>query len=421
MNKTDDTISLDENYNLLTKDVGEKLILGILQWPSTKKEIEDIYNNNEIAKKHGITVKVIGSRNEESSQDENNTRCIFDVLVQGDNNESFKTYISYDIPNKMVKEDEEEKKLKRRENVKLIIMFIASIMAFKIGFIDLTMKQITPVQIEEATNSDDTTKKEEQGNFSYYLLNRKTKSMISKKNEDNSFNDNIYDNLMTTLFVMEKLTLNQREKTVTVTSSELSKVSNLEYTINLVEGEEITINCLLDALLLVSAEDAREVLKAEVEKVTGESYEEMLEKKEQLVFQKEQFSNARKLSVLMDYVINRSYIGNSFKGIVSKENYVKPITNKCKAEVIFEKMFKTEFMEREGIHIYCIYAKDNGKGACMLFCAENKDKQQIIGTVYSDNTNKNDMQSMITQLIREGFELLQAQDEIGENEGEDRS
>ena len=211
------------------------------------------------------------------------------------------------------------------------------------------------------------------------------------------------------------------KKTVTVTSSELANVGNSEYTINLVEGEEITINSLLDALLLVSADDAREVLKTEVEKVTGESYETMLEKKEQFVFQGQQFSNAKKLSVLFDYVINRSYIGNWFKNIVKQQEYVKPITNTCKSEVHFRKMFESSFMEKEGINIYCIYAKDNGKGACMLFCAENRENKQIIGTVYSDNTSKNEMQKELTKLIHKGFELLKIQDGIGENDGEDRS
>lgn len=407
------------------------------QLPSTKKDLQKLLDRYIRKNNFNITATVLdcertkapeslevpdGKGKTKTISTANSTICEFTVVFQGENTSTL-DYLSFSIPNEYVKEDETEKEQRIIGNVKVGLMFIVSLMLF-VGTTRFMLNQITPFQTErEATNFDDTTAKEgEKGNFSYYLLNRKTKTLILKKDEDKSFNDTIYDNLITALMVLEKLKLSEMEKTVTVDSSELSKVGNSEYKINLVAGEEITVNSLLDALFVTSAEDAREVLKSELEKVTGESYEALLEKKEQMIFQNEQFSNAEKLTTLLDYIMNRSYVGGLFKNRVGQQEYIKPPTNKCKGAVHFDKMFKSTFMEKEGIHIYCIYAKEsNGKGACILFCAENSDNQQLIGTVYSDNTNKKEMQEMVTNLIRDGFKWIKTQDGIGENDGEDRS
>lgn len=217
------------------------------------------------------------------------------------------------------------------------------------------------------------------------LLETNTGKVLYEKNADEKIYPASITKLMTAILVVEHCEL---DEIATVSENAVVSVPSGYVNANLQVGEELTVEDLLHAMLIPSANDAANVL---AEHVGGsiESFSSMMNTKAKELgctgsnftnpsglHEKEHYTTARDLSLIAKEAISN----NTIKKIIGTTNYTLPKTNKYTKS---NRMFTTtNYMKRKELSKYycdyCIGGKTgytgDAKNCVVEFSRERRNK-----------------------------------------------
>lgn len=301
--------------------------------------------------------------------------------------------------------------------------------------INLKPKKQETITLEEDSKTQEKLKDETKPNveqprsstdeLSMCLIDPKSGSILYEKDCDKKMNMASTTKIMTAILGLENC--DDLTKEITVTKEEIQDINYSEYTnIGLQEGEKIRYDEVIKGLAIHSACEACKVVAKETENYikqkTGKevNFIDLMNKKAKEIGMentnwtntygestKEHYTSTKDMCKLMLYCMNQSPAKNSFKKYFGHtSDYIKPVTNKNPNEIVYRNTTNNSLMSGEGYTLYGKTGYTDQAEQCWVFCAEDKQGNQIMGAVLS-GANKSTIANDVQELIRYGFKCLQ--------------
>ena len=221
------------------------------------------------------------------------------------------------------------------------------------------------------------------------LMESSTGKVLYEKNANEVRYPASTTKIMTAILVLESCEL---DDVATVSHNAIYSIPADYVTSNLREGEELTIEQLLNVLLIPSANDAAIVLAEHVSGSVAKFADLMNEKAKELgcknthfvnpngIHNKEHVSTSYDLALITKYAMRNS----KFREIIKKTKYTLPATNKYKkADRTFNTTNNLLLKDSEYYYPNCIGVKTGytGEAGNCLVSAASKDGMEVIAVV----------------------------------------
>ncbi len=242
------------------------------------------------------------------------------------------------------------------------------------------------------------------------LMESSTGKVLYEKNANEVRYPASTTKIMTAILVLENCEL---DDVATVSHNAIYSIPADYVTSNLREGEELTIEQLLNVLLIPSANDAAIVLAEHVSGSVAKFADLMNEKAKELgcknthfvnpngIHNKEHVSTSYDLALITKYAMENS----KFREIIKKTKYTLPATNKYKkADRTFKTTNNLLLKDSEYYYSNCIGVKTGytGEAGNCLVSAASKDGMEVIAVVLGGEfTNKG-----LSEKFLDSIELL---------------
>lgn len=249
---------------------------------------------------------------------------------------------------------------------------------------------------------------------SAFLMERSTGNVLYEKNAEKKMYPASTTKILTAIIAIENCDLNE---IATVSQNAISLVPKGYSNAGLVAKENLTIEDLLYALMLNSANESANVLAEHISGSISEFSKLMNEKAKEIgcinsnfvnangMHDENHYTTAADLALIANYCMNNE----TFRKIVSTTTYELPNTNIIKAQRIMKNTNMLIFENSKYYYEYAIGVKTgftSQAGNCLVTCS-SKDGIELIGVTLKAGTTSSDSSIRFTDgkaLLEYGYE-----------------